>query len=476
MTNNINVATLTSTQNTLQGDITPSITTNVIGPNNITLNHTSSSINYQANLGGGITFNNQYSSSVSTAVNNVLVQSNIFQGFNNTLLISGSNTATRRSFQNIILVGRGNAITSQHSGSSGGHLTSTAILGSDLIVSASHTSTTTGGSTFVGRFNATGSLQESSQDAVFVVGTGMGAGSRRNALHIDSSNNTRITGSVSISGSLSLNGVTVPSLNGLITTGSVGQQQELTGSLRLSSGSLKLDDGESAVRITDYFNRLAVYKQENSSKVIFASNCNMDQVGTAFGVQSGSVNLTVVGGSTLPFRTGSNNTFIGSSTGLVSGSSNLFIGANTSFSGGTGNVIIGAINNTLFSGSNYNGLLSIGTSVSSSVIFKEGTNPLTIRGNTDISGSLAVTGNVLFASGSNKTIGTFVLDGANPGVATVSNSLVSSTSLIFLTKQTNVYSGEGTVSVTSKGSGTFSVTSNHNGDTDTVAYLIINPS
>jgi len=68
------------------------------------------------------------------------------------------------------------------------------------------------------------------------------------------------------------------------------------------------------------------------------------------------------------------------------------------------------------------------------------------------------------------------LDGGNPGVATVSNSLVTANSLIFLTKQTNGHSGEGVVSVTSKGSGTFSITSNHNGDTDTVAFMIINPS
>ena len=93
-----------------------------------------------------------------------------------------------------------------------------------------------------------------------------------------------------------------------------------------------------------------------------------------------------------------------------------------------------------------------------------------------MTGSLLVTGNVLFASGSDKTMGTFVLNGGNPGTATVSNNLVSATSLIFLTKQTNVNSGNGTVSITSKGSGTFNVTSDHNGDADTVAYLIINPS
>jgi hypothetical protein len=99
-----------------------------------------------------------------------------------------------------------------------------------------------------------------------------------------------------------------------------------------------------------------------------------------------------------------------------------------------------------------------------------------MTGSLNLSGSLSVSGDVKFASGSNKTMGTFVLDGANPGAATVSNSLVTATSLIFLTKQTNGHSGNGTVSVTSKGTGTFSVTSNHNGDTDTVAYLIINPS
>jgi hypothetical protein len=101
---------------------------------------------------------------------------------------------------------------------------------------------------------------------------------------------------------------------------------------------------------------------------------------------------------------------------------------------------------------------------------------LDIKGPSTLTGSLNVSGDVMFASGSNKTIGTFVLDGGNPGVASISNTLVTANSLIFLTKQTNTNSGNGTVSVTSKGIGTFSVTSNHNGDTDTVAYLIINPA
>jgi len=99
---------------------------------------------------------------------------------------------------------------------------------------------------------------------------------------------------------------------------------------------------------------------------------------------------------------------------------------------------------------------------------------LNVNGNTIITGSLAVTGNVLFASGSNTTMGTALLDGGSPSSVVVSNSLVTTNSLIFLTKQT--LTNHASVSITSKGSGTFTIGSSHNGDADTVAYLIINPS
>jgi len=93
-----------------------------------------------------------------------------------------------------------------------------------------------------------------------------------------------------------------------------------------------------------------------------------------------------------------------------------------------------------------------------------------------VTGSLKVSGNVMFASGSNKTMGRVALNGGNPGTATVSNTLVTTSSLIFLTKQTNNHPNAGPVVVSSKGSSTFTITSNHNGDTDTVAYQIINPA
>jgi hypothetical protein len=79
-------------------------------------------------------------------------------------------------------------------------------------------------------------------------------------------------------------------------------------------------------------------------------------------------------------------------------------------------------------------------------------------------------------TGSNQQAGTAVLDGANPGTVTVSNSLVTANSIIMLTKQTNNHPNAGPVVVSSKGAGTFTITSNHNGDADTVGWFIINNS
>jgi hypothetical protein len=148
-----------------------------------------------------------------------------------------------------------------------------------------------------------------------------------------------------------------------------------------------------------------------------------------------------------------------------------------------------------------------GGSTAALTINTNGGNALSATGSVKITGSLEVNGQQSFASldsntftntqivsssiyiapnnnnnqlylpsGSNKQTGTFVLNGGNPGTATISNSNVTANSLIFLTKQSNANSGNGTVSVTSKGSGTFSVTSDHNGDADEVAFMIINAS
>ena len=235
--NNVGVG-FTSNANTTILDLIPTITTNQLVGSLTTLNHNSSSIQYTQNV-GAINVTNNYSSSVSVATNNVTVSQNFAGGSNQQIIVTGSNSSgTRRTFNSNFMMGRSNIVNSDYIGSTGGHLVSTGLIGQELIVSASHTSTTVGGTVVVGRYNATGSLQESSQDTVFVVGTGTSATARRNAIHVDSSNNTRITGSVSISGSLTLNGASVTNRDGLITTGSIGTTQSVTGSLVISGSAV----------------------------------------------------------------------------------------------------------------------------------------------------------------------------------------------------------------------------------------------
>ena len=180
---------------------------------------------------------------------------------------------------------------------------------------------------------------------------------------------------------------------------------------------------------------------------------------------------------------GGKNTAIGWNSGVnnVTGSTNTIIGAQAlqNNASGSGNVAIGYGAGYYSTGSNgfYVGNDNYGSlsdDQNKSLMYGE-FNGTTANQNLRINANTKIIGDVLFASGSNKTMGTVALDGANPGAVTVSNSLVTANSLIFLTKQTLNHTN-GYVAISSKGTGTFTITSNHNGDTDVVAYQIINPA
>lgn len=91
-------------------------------------------------------------------------------------------------------------------------------------------------------------------------------------------------------------------------------------------------------------------------------------------------------------------------------------------------------------------------------------------------GDVVVSGSLSLGSGSNLPTGIVYLNGGNPGTATVVNSLVTPTSMIFLTKQANNYPLAGPPVVSSKMIGSFTITTNFNTDNDPVAYMIINPA
>ena len=318
----------TSNQNNIPSISNQNITSNIIN-GTTTLNHISSSLGFDRNLSVGlnsIIVNNHYSSSVSSLPQ---VNRNMFLGNNNFIYLSGSNTSGTRGVLQTFIGGNENIVSSSNVGGTATLLTNTMIYGNNLMVSASNITSTNGGSTFVGRFNATGSLQESSENAVFVVGTGTAANARRNALHIDSNNNTRITGSVLISGSLSVNGVPISGggdRNGLITTGSATTYptQTINGTLQISSGSLFARGRNTSA------NNLAYGELALESITTAGSNTGLGN-NALRSATSGGGNLAVGGSALSNMTTGQDNIGIGNQALLnnISGSSNTAIGANT---------------------------------------------------------------------------------------------------------------------------------------------------
>ena len=170
--NNLNLGAVTSVANNITLPFLSTIQQNYFGGSSITLQHISSSITATNNIVGGAAFTvtNLVSSSISTTANGLSFNNNLILGSGNGVWVSGSNATNRRNIVSNIIGGVNTAVSSSQVATES-HLVSSIVFGQNLIVSASHTSTTVGGSTFVGRFNATGSLlRKLLQDAVFVVG------------------------------------------------------------------------------------------------------------------------------------------------------------------------------------------------------------------------------------------------------------------------------------------------------------------
>jgi hypothetical protein len=380
--NYVGIQGFTSNANTTTLGLNPSIFGNIIQGITfpiITLNHNSSSITYQGNIGGGLTVNNNYSSSVSTAVNNITVTGNILGGQSNTLVVSGSNTGTRRTFDSNVVIGRSNIINSNFSGGTGGHLVATALLGQDLIVSASSTAPTQGGTVYVGRFNATGSLQEDANQAIFVVGSGTGAGARSNAIHIESSGNNRMTGSLKVSGS------NHQIVGNTVITGSINTSSS---TFVILSGSMRMSNESGSIRIADATNQPQLFFNPTRKVGFFLGQSNMDQTDTQFGITSDSTDNYVMGGNFNSFRSGSNNLMLGVQNILIkSGSNNVILAKGTSYTTGSNNLILGSLQGIDEAQDYFNLQLPQSTQP---IMFKSGSAPLTVTGSLDVTGDLTI--------------------------------------------------------------------------------------
>lgn len=240
-TNLINAGSITSTQNFVT-NTRPQNSGNIVG-NGVTLNHISSSINFSQNLlNSPITINNHLSSSIA---NNSLTFTNnaVFGGSSATGLgvwVSGSQaTNVTRTISDNLIGGRNIIVSSSFVGSSNSNLQASLIYGLGLTVSGSQLAAG-GGSSFLGRFNDTGSLALA-QDIVFAVGTGVSTAARRTGLYIDSGSNVvtsgsfRSIGNATVTGSLGVTG-------SVFVTGSVqGNVNNLT--VAANTASLNLNDG-----------------------------------------------------------------------------------------------------------------------------------------------------------------------------------------------------------------------------------------
>jgi hypothetical protein len=201
-TNLINAGALNSTQNFVT-NTRPANSGNILG-NAATLNHISSSINFNQNLiNSPLTINNHLSSSNHTN-NSFTFQNNaVFGGSTATGLgvwVSGSqSTNVTRQIADNLIGGKNIIISSSFVSSSNSNLYASLIYGQALIVSASHTTSGTGGSAFLGRYNDTTSLHLA-QDIVFAVGTGTSNANRRTGLYVTSGSLVGVSGSLDVKG------------------------------------------------------------------------------------------------------------------------------------------------------------------------------------------------------------------------------------------------------------------------------------
>jgi len=485
--NNQILGGLISTQQSTPGKAFAFISNNLV-LNSTTLNHNSSSITATNNLIGGISITNDVSTSFSTGNNGIGVNRNIIQGTGNLIYTTGSmSTSTPRFFTDNLIVGRTNTVSSSYISNNNSNLLATAVVGQNLVVSASH-NTSNGGSAFFGRFNDTGSLA-TSQEIVFAVGTGTGTSNRRTGFWIDSGSVSNISGSLNISGSIY--GTNIPSgstSNEYIvyntgsgqferTTGTAGifaqtgsfwnttRNVGITGSLVISgsnaglgitsanhliNGNLGLLDSvlifSQSLGLTDAYqisltapfgtqglmirNKNVIIGREGSNDWIENSNNNSNLALGRFAAQSfqsGNENLFInVGGST--FKSGSANVFIHNSLGaLESGSNNTIIGFYQ-----RGNTT-------------ENNLMSLGSNVQTYVVGAGNNVQLWkdtfVTGTFQVSGNTSVTGSLIVSTGATIT-GSLVASGSAHtliGPSTITGSLVvSGSALITGSVQGNV--------------------------------------
>lgn len=482
-----------------------------------TLTLASSSIVYNSNV-GGITITNSASGSalsIASQSNAIYVNANLFAGTGHTINVTGSADAGDlsafsylRHIEGNQIFGQTNRVELPYAETGSNSLNQTIIAGYNLSVTGSNASSFSGlaanqGSAFFGRYNAqTGNSAQSAQ-TVFAVGTGTSTSNRKTAFLIDSSSVVNVSGSLSVTGSLIVTGSSL-SINssGAITSSNI----------RLAGGGAKVLFPTLTFGTSSYVPQVTgdgfqLYQNQGQA---YSFNMNLE-AGQYNGISGSQFAMGLVTNANGSSTFGGANYFA-----LISGSLSQSLNPGTEIKGGDvlvnsagGLEIVYTYSNAGFANKVYidKGLYLSGSGGNIPLtINTNGGTALLVTGSCVITGSLNLNGQTTFASlenntftntqivtgsiyvnasnnnsnqlylpsGSNKQTGLATLDGGSPGAVVVSNSQVTANSIIMLTKQT--LTNAHMVAVSSKGSNTFTITSNGNGDTDVVAFMIINPS
>jgi hypothetical protein len=419
--------------------------------------------------------------------------------------IIAENAGTASSYSDNIIFGTSNIVKIDLSRTNNA-FNSNSILGRGLIVTGSSVFPEPAGALFTGRYNAQDGTRALTGENIFVVGTGTST-ARKTGFLIDSGSNTfiegtlnvsgsttmtgslsvignssfngtqRITGSLIVSASISLNGLSVTRGSGSNNTGlgvNVLQNAVSGGNVAIGTNALQLNtSGTDNIALGDNALQQNISGDRNMAIGSYTLDSNTTGTlnvaignATLAGLVDGNANVGIGFEALKNQTTSDNNVGIGRQAlnQNISGSSNIAIGAYAGYNEtGSGNFYIG--------NGNYG---SLNADRSGSLMWGK-MDTTTANQTLQINARTRFTNEVLFTTGSNQQAGTAVLDGANPGTVTVSNSLVTANSIIMVSKQT-LNHPNGYVAVSAKSAGSFTITSNHNGDTDTVGWFIINNS
>jgi len=349
------------------------LSNNIVSNVGVTLNHISSSINFSQNIvgGNGLTVNNRY---YQTGSNNTLAATaNIFGGQVITINAGGSPaTNVARTLVGNIIGGQTVNVSLEQNNTDTGGLRNSIVYGQGLNVSGSHSAASTAQNniTLLGRWNTEDSGLADSARTVFAVGTGTANGNRRTGLYVTSGSLVGVSGSFNVNGNSTF-------------TGSV----TVNGTTSLS--------GSSPLRVGTYNNEGVIQTLGGSQWLYRNSDTYNTVVGNASGVNNGfftgSEKNMIFNGFNTPFTTGSNNVIIqGAGDNFISGSNNIFLGSHNGQAGGSNNLLLGSTSYS--SGSIFDNKFELGTVSTSRIFHKQGTDPLQIGDDTQITGSLYASG------------------------------------------------------------------------------------